>query len=146
MYRYIKANRTDDYINEYYDDLYGDDFDKDVVEEEVPDWDDLYDDGPTPEEEQRLRDFYNTHIKGKTDYGIDTYAVYSLAHELWRTLDTKEKYTYIYDFMNSPEFVEIASEKFGASPEHLRAAMDYAEAKGTYSDWHKDLYGFRPRG
>ena len=146
MYRYIKANRTDDYINEYYDDLYGDDFDKDVVEEEIPDWEDLYDDGPTPEEEQRLRDFYNTRIKGKTDYGIDTYAVYSLAHELWRTLDTKEKYTYIYDFMNSPEFVEIASEKFGASPEHLRAAMDYAEAKGTYSDWHKDLYGFRPRG
>lgn len=146
MYRYIKANRTDDYINEYYDDLYGDDFDKDVVEEEIPDWDDLYDDGPTPEEEQRLKDFYNTCIKGKTDYGIDTYAVYSFAHELWRTLDTKEKYTYIYDFMESPEFVKVASEKFGASPEHLMAAMDYAEAKSTYSDWHKDLYGFRPKG
>jgi hypothetical protein len=92
MYRYIKANRTDDYINEYYDDLYGDD----IVEEEEPDYEALYyDDMPTPEEEQRLRDFYNTRIKGKTDYGIDTYAVYSLAHELWRTLDTKEKYTYI---------------------------------------------------
>lgn len=141
MYRYIKANRTDDYINEYYDDLYGDDSEE--VVEEIPDWEDLYD-GPTPEEEERLRNFYNNNIKGKTNYGIDTYAVYSLAHELWRKLETKEKYTYIYDFMKSPEFIEVASEEFKASPEHLIAAIEYADAWGTYSDWHKDLYGFRP--
>lgn len=141
MYRYIKANRTDDYINEYYDDTPA----WDIPEEEQDYYESLYfGDGPTQEDEERLREFYNKYIKDKTDYGIDTYAVYSLAHELWRTLDTKEKYTYIYDFINSPEFVEVASEKFGASPEHLRAAMDYAEAEGTYSDWHKDLYGFRP--
>lgn len=143
MYRYIKANRTDDYINEYYDDLYGDD----IVEEEEPDYEALYyDDMPTPEEEQRLRDFYNTHIKGKTDYGIDTYAVYSLGHKLWRTLETKEKYTYLYDFMKSPEFIEVASEKFGVPSDQLIAAINYSEAKDTYSDWHKELYGFRPRG
>lgn len=141
MYRYIKANRTDNYINEYYDDLYGDDSEE--VVEEIPDWEDLYD-GPTPEEEERLRKFYNNNIKGKTNHGIDTYAVYSLAHELWRKLETKEKYTYIYDFMKSPEFIEVASEEFKASPEHLIAAIEYSDAWGTYSDWHKDLYGFRP--
>ena len=141
MYRYIKANRTDDYINEYYDDLYG----EDIVEEEEPDYDTLYyDDMPTVEEEQQLRDFYNTHIKNKPDYGIDGYEVYTLGHELWRTLETKEKYGYLYDFMRSPEFVEVASKKFNVSPEQLVDIVNYSEAKDTYSDWHKDVYGFRP--
>lgn len=141
MYRYIKANRTDDYINEYYDDLYGDD----IVAEEEPDYDTLYyDDMPTAEEEQQLRDFYNTHIKNKPDYGVDDYEVYTLGHKLWRTLETKEKYGYLYAFMRSPEFVEVASKKFNVSPEQLVDIINYSEARDTYSDWHKDVYGFRP--
>jgi hypothetical protein len=48
--------------------------------------------------------------------------------------------------MKSPEFVDVATEEFDVSPEQLIAVIDYAEAQDTYSDWHKDLYGFRPRG
>ena len=144
MYRYIKANKTDDYINEYYDDLYGDDIADEEIIEEIPDYD-IYDDEPTPDEEQQLRDFYNTHIKDKPTYGLDTYDVCRLGDKLWRTLETKERYTYLYDFMKSPEFIDVAIKKFNVSPEQLVAVIDYAEAQDTYSDWHKDLYGFRPR-
>lgn len=149
MYRYIKASRTDDYINEYYDDLYGDEIVEDVVDGEISDYDydyDYYDDAPTQEDEQQLRDFYNANIKDKTDYGIDTYEVYKLDHELWHTLKTEKKYTYLYDFMKSPEFIEMVSKKFNVAPDQLVAAINYVEAWETYSDWYKDLYGIRPRG
>lgn len=143
MYRYIKSNNfIDDYESEYFDDLYGD---ESFVEETASAQESsYYDDEPTMSETQKLREFYDTRIKGKSTYGIDDYEVYTLGHELWRTLETKEKYGYIYDFMRSPEFVGVASKKFNVSPEQLVDIVNYSEAKDTYSDWYKDVYGFRP--
>jgi hypothetical protein len=142
MYKYVKSN---DFIDDYEEDFFDSPYDKDFIEEEIfePKFTHY---SESESEESQLRKFYNTHIKDKTDYGIDTYAIYTLGHELWNTLETKEKYGYLYDFMRSPEFVEVASKKFNVSPEKLIAVIDYSEAKDTYSDWYKDVYGFRPRG
>lgn len=141
MYRYIKSS---DFIDDYEDDFFGylNDDDEVFVADETSKSESAYDGQLS--EAQQLREFYNTHIRDKTDYGIDTYAVYTLGHELWRTLETKEKYGYLYDFMRSPEFVEVASKKFKVSPEQLVEAINYSEARDVYSDWHKDVYGFRP--
>jgi hypothetical protein len=142
MYRYVKSNDfIDDYEEDFFDYLNADEF---FIVDEAPKSEPTYNEPMS--EEQQLRDFYNTRIKNKPDYGIDGYEVYTLGHELWHTLETKEKYGYLYDFMRSPEFVEVASKKFNVSPEQLVDVINYSEARDTYSDWHKDVYGFRPRG
>lgn len=143
MYRYVKSNDfIDDYESEYFDDLYDD---GGVAEEtSYAQESSYYEDEPTMSEMQQLREFYDTRIKGKNTYGVDGYEVYTYGHEMWKTLETKEKYTYLYDFMRSPEFVEVASKKFNVSPEQLVDIVNYSEAKDTYSDWYKDVYGFRP--
>jgi hypothetical protein len=99
-----------------------------------------------PEAYKALDKFYDEHIKGK-EYpeGLDSYALYSFAHKMWRELDPEHKYSYLYDFARSEEFLAVAVEEFGFSKEELVFALNLSEAYGTYSDWYKDLNGVRPR-
>ena len=98
------------------------------------------------DEKEMLRKFYDEHIKGKSYHGLDSYELYCYGQELWsEALKNGSKIHYLYDFTRTEAFLKAASEKFGAKPEHIADAMELSEHWSTYSDWHKDLYGYRPR-
>lgn len=97
-------------------------------------------------EEDRLNQFFNEHILGKSYHGLDGFALYQFGHKEWaKALAAGSEISYLYEYTATPEFMANAAKKFNTTPEYVAEAMALSEAQGYYSDWFKDIYGFRPR-
>ena len=97
----------------------------------------------------KLAAYYEKNIKGKKAY-CDSYKLYCFCHEEWsKALDaaknTAIKMPTMCDIETSDEFLEAASKKFGITTEQVSETLKLSDANQFYSDWHKDLYGYRPR-
>ena len=55
------------------------------------------------------------------------------------------EYKSFYDYLASKDFISEIAKKYQKSEDEINAAIKLSSDFGTYSDWHKDLYGYRPR-
>lgn len=100
-------------------------------------------------EYRRLNEFYDKYIATATDedYNIG-YEIYSLGHELWRTLSDEVKATtegYIFGGEALGVYVaEYVKRNPQISAERAIKAFEASEAYSFYSDWYKELNGVRP--
>ena len=97
------------------------------------------------DEKARLQAFYDKHIAGKSYHGLDSYALYCFGHDEWLKARKAGSEIGFLDYTATDAFLAVAAAKFSTKPEHVAEAQKLAECKSTYSDWHKDLYGYRPR-
>lgn len=90
------------------------------------------------ESKKELAEFYKNNIEGATEEDkIFSRKVISKVMEDWKGDSSLDEF---YEAHRS-EYAQ----HFGISEKELDDAYQLQEALGTYSDWHKDLYGFRPR-
>lgn len=73
------------------------------------------------------------------------YMAYDYYHELPK--EAKTGVSYIFDEKLVPLYIEKYREAHPMySTEYLTEALELSERWSSYSDWHKDVFGFRPHG
>lgn len=92
------------------------------------------------DEKEELRKFHAKHILGhsKDELRLGNDCAITAWHE---SIKKKVSVEVIY---NSDEFLGRMAEKFCKTPTEIKSAINLSEAWSTYSDRHKDLYGYRP--
>lgn len=97
----------------------------------------------------KLQKFYEEHILGKEPSNPTLgYEFYKFGHDMWYELTNEQKgdATYVFDKRLLEIYLdEFVKEHPEFSREEVKEAFEYGEACETYSDWYKDVYGFRPR-
>lgn len=83
-----------------------------------------------------LQRFYEENIAGHSD------EEWKLGHELHKMMYENPKYNWETPF--SVVAADLANQ-LGGDANQFEAALRLVENGGTYSDWHKDIYGYRPR-
>ncbi len=83
-----------------------------------------------------LQRFYEENIAGHSD------EEWKLGHELHKMMYANPKYNWETPF--SVVAADLANQ-LGGDANQFEAALRLVENGGTYSDWHKDIYGYRPR-
>lgn len=89
-------------------------------------------------------EFLQSHDYEERD-GYDWHILANLVDETWDT----EYHDLVYNVYNEVNFVENEAYREYAEADFLEYASHKDEADfdwNYYSDWHKDIYGFRPRG
>lgn len=85
------------------------------------------------DEKSRCRKFFEEHIKGHTSEQLN------LGNKLAINFCQRQPE------ITREEYLEEMADRTGKSYEMLSNAMSFSDDLSFYSDWHKDLYGFRPR-
>lgn len=101
------------------------------------------------ENEMDFIHFYNEHIKGhsKEELQLGNKIAYA-AREVYRNLPKEETENIYYIFDDS--LLGVYAATYWESHRNyfiqdLLNALKFSLAFESYSDWHKDVYGFRPR-
>ena len=98
----------------------------------------------TNDEKTKLQKFFEKHIKGHSRDEITLgNEITTNAYDSWRP--HLDEYKSFYDYLASKDFISEIAKKYQKSEDEINAAIKLSSDFGTYSDWHKDLYGYRPR-
>lgn len=99
--------------------------------------------------EPELRKFFEEHIKGhinaELNYGN---SISSEFYDMWSELDpeVKKGVSYVYDEKLIPHYLKMYAERHPqCNMDKVKRAFEFAEDFQYYSDWHKDVRGYRPR-
>lgn len=92
------------------------------------------------DEGKELRDFYQKNLSGHTAkelrHGNDYFGI---IYDLWRQ-DTSMP---LDEFIKGYDVATIAKNE--DTVDYIKTVLAVSMAYSTYSDWHKDVYGHRPR-
>ena len=92
---------------------------------------------------KKLRDFYQKNLSGHTAkelrHGND---YFGKIFEIWQQ-NRKDNEISLDDLINSYDMSTIAENN--DTVDYIKTAIAVSMAFSTYSDWHKDVYGHRPR-
>lgn len=95
------------------------------------------------DEGKELRDFYQKNLSGHTAkelrHGND---YFGKIFEIWQQ-NRKDTEISLDDLINSYDMSTIAENN--DTVDYIKTAIAVSMAFSTYSDWHKDVYGHRPR-
>lgn len=90
-------------------------------------------------EKAELADFYKQHIAWATkEDWTKSHEVFDGVYEMFRTsgLGWEE---------NAEKALPVVASKLGLTLDNAKKYLALSEDSQMYSDWHKDLYGYRPR-
>ena len=130
-------NMTEEEINifdEAYDEWLEEMERQDAIEEEM-------------EEARKLNEYYNKYIKDGTNEMLALgNEICMMGYDLYREIPKEERSGYVFD-KKYDEFYLNAFNKAnpGYSMDYLEKCYDLANHWSFYSDWHKDVWGYRPR-
>ena len=92
-------------------------------------------------EEEKLRDYYNKHLRDATEADWElSHRVSDVIYDMW--VKTPERHAW-FDFADA-HMSEVA-DSLGIAVESAQKAFNLSCDADWYSDWHKDVYGYRPR-
>lgn len=87
-------------------------------------------------EKEELQTFYDEHIAGHSD------KEWKLGNALSSMMCNNPNYSYETPLS---EVAKDLAEQLNGDAEQFEAALVLVENASTYSDWYKDVYGYRPR-
>jgi len=108
----------------------------------------ILDDMFREENKEDFNRFYNEHIKGHTEeelkYGNE---IAHCCYDYFKDIPEEKKTVgYIFDNSYLDFYVERYCREHNVSDvEKARKALEFSIDYGYYSDYHKDMYGYRPR-
>lgn len=99
------------------------------------------------ENEPKLQKFYETHIKGHTSEELKLGNDICMKAYEWHKEVPKDMQTgYVFDDSLTDYYLGRYHSEINPCPiEVLRKAYNLANDFSFYSDYHKDVYGYRPR-
>lgn len=92
------------------------------------------------DEKTRLREYYKEHIAGYENEDLRLGSTISdMIYKAWMKTNREDK---LYDFADA--YMEKVAKELNISINKANAAYELRCHMDTYSDWHKDVWGYRP--